>query len=103
MNYYLAVAPCSFLLGGLHYKLSAGDTINLSNDLATQVASPSFKYTNHLKLISKSVDQETKEVKKAQDKVKEDDKEVKEDIKLEEKSTTKKSFPKVDIKTQDLK
>lgn len=95
MNFYLAVAPCTFLLGGKHYKLSAGDTISLSDELATQVASPSFRYGKHLKLISKSVEAQIKEELKVE--------EVKVEPKVEEKAPAKKSAGKPEVKVEEVK
>ena len=52
MYVFLAVAPCSFSIGGEKYKLSAGSTFTISKELGAQLMANTFPYRKHLRLMS---------------------------------------------------
>lgn len=60
MYVFLAVAPCSFSVGGKAYKLSAGSTFTISKELGEQLRANTFPYRKHVRLMSEIQEEEVK-------------------------------------------
>lgn len=52
MYVFMAVAPCSFNIGGKSYKLAAGSTFSIAKELGEQLRQPTFPFRKHLRLMS---------------------------------------------------
>lgn len=59
---FCAVAPCNFTLAGVVYRLRAGQTLSLPQELAFQVKLPHFPAARYLLEVSVEEDEKVEEV-----------------------------------------